>query len=961
MNALPVAPPLLATKLYLHAPRATAVMRPRLVERLRAGMRSRLTLIAAPAGFGKSTLLAQALTSVERETQNVEQMIREERGGGSAGERSALCSAWVALDPGDNDPTRFWSYIYTALDRASSGVGAPALAVLRAAPTEIEPAIAELLNALAAHTENIALVLDDYHTISNPAIHEGITFLLDYAPPQFHLVIASRIDPLLPLARWRARGELTEIRAADLRFTTDEAVQFFAETIGLHMDTEAVAALEARTEGWAAGLQLAALSLQGQTDARDFIETFSGSHRHVVDYLVEEVLNRQPNYIRTFLLQTSILERLCGPLCDAVLGMTTDHQPSTTDESDLSVVHPPSPVGDSYSQLILNDLERANLFLIPLDAERRWYRYHHLFADLLRHRLGHEHPTLVAELHRRAAHWFERHSAVAEAMNHALAAGDTTMAARMLATHGTRFAAMGETTNLQRWLDALPRDQLLRDPQLSLIQAQVLMFNRQVAAVEPYLNAAEAALTTAEEPAAMGLRGELLGLRAHVAMEQGAYADALTLARQAQALLPETEHWSRSSCGLVLGYALMVLGHTDEAVVVHAENVRQSRAVGNAVNALFSATEIVKLRVLQGRLAAARASAEQSLAWAATEGWQQLAPTSALHIWLGNVMIEEGDFPAAEVQLANAIRLTQHGPAITAARAHMFLARLRQMQGDHEGATAARTTVAEICRGWEPGGERSFFEAYTARVRLLQGDVEGARRWASEHAPWNPHEPPAYFREIELLTLARVTVLDEFDSSADAQLAEIQSMLRWLREHALASGRGAVVIETLALEAIALARCGQVAQAHDRLDEALAQAAPEGFIGIFVDLGAPMAELLTQNAKRRSQTDSLQRYMQRLLAAFPPTKHDLSTTEREGHAAPRAALERSEALHEALTERELEVLRLFAAGMTSPEIAQHFVVSINTVKTQLKSIYSKLNAHSRTEAVTRARDLGIIP
>jgi LuxR family maltose regulon positive regulatory protein len=443
-----------------------------------------------------------------------------------------------------------------------------------------------------------------------------------------------------------------------------------------------------------------------------------------------------------------------------------------------------------------------------------------------------------------------------------------------------------------------------------------------------------------------------------VAIERGAFADALALAREAQTLLPAEEHWARSSNGLVLGYALMVLGHTRAAAAVHAENVGRSRAAGNAVSALFSATEVVKLGMLQGRLSEARESAEDALAWVAHEGWDHLSPASALHIWLGNVLIEQGDFPAAGEQLAHAIRLTQHGPAITAARAQVFLARLRQIQGDRASANAALAAVEAICRSWERGGERAFFDACTARVRLLQGDMAAARRWASRRVPWDKSETPSYFREIELLTLARVAVLDGSDSIGDAPLAETLALLEWLRRHAVAGGRGAVVMETLALEALALARNGQEAQAHERLDAALAHAAPESFIGIFVDMGVPLADLLAQNLARRVAKDPLHPYLTRLERAFVLGQAEQAPPTVTEHPAQPAA---GAASLEVLTERELEVLRLFAAGMTRPEIAEHFVVSINTVKTQLKSIYSKLDAHSRAEVIAKARALHLLP
>ena len=938
--------PLLTTKLYQPRPRAGAVARPRLVARLLRGQSARLTLIAAPAGFGKSTLLAQAIASRSAELAKTEQS-------------QNFTVAWVALDEGDNDPTRFWSYACTALERASPGSGAAPLALLRAAPAEPEPALAELLNVLAEHPEQLALVLDDYHTIINPAIHEAVSFLIDHAPPQLQLIIASRIDPPLPLARWRVRGELVEIRAADLRFTPDEAIQFFAETIGLRLDADAAAALDARTEGWAAALHLAALSLQGQADVSGFIGTFSGSHRHVVDYLVEEVLARQSNHIRAFLLQTSILERMCGPLCDAILGVE-DRDGAGASRNTLASPSPLPQATDSYSRLILDELERANLFLIPLDQERRWYRYHHLFADLLRHRLGQERPGTVAELHGRAARWFAQQGIVAEAVEHALAANDTDLVVELLAEHATRFVASGEAQTLQRWLDAVPREQLLGNPRLCLAQAQLLLLNRQVVASEPYIQAAEVALASAHAPDAQTLRGELLTQRAHVAIERGFFADALAQAREAQALLPVSERWARSSNGLILGYVLMVLGHTREAIAVHAENVSVARAAGNPVSGLFSATEVAKLNLLQGRIGEARASAEQALAWVATEGWEQLAPASALHIWLGNILIEQGDFAAAGEQLTHAIRLTQPGPAITAARAQAFLARLRQIQGDRPGANAALAAVEAICQSWEPSGERAFFEAHVARVRLLQGDLLAAQRWAGERRPWNAQEPPSYFREIELLTMARIAVLDMSREMDSSRLAETLALLAWVHDHAVAGGRGAVVIETQLLEALAFARSGAEPQAHERLAKALAAAMPAGFVGLFVEFGPPVAGLLAQSLARQPANDPLRRYHLRLLDAFGDAAPEQPSPSATQHAAqPTPTARASEA--DALTERELEVLRLFAAGMTSPEIAEHFVVSINTVKTQLKSIYSKLEAHSRAEAIAKARALHLLP
>lgn len=912
MTARTDSPPLLATKFRLPRPRPTAVARPRLIEQLLRGLQMRLTLIAAPAGFGKSTLLAQALAAAQQRPSTAATQI-----------------AFVALDANDNDLARFWYYVCAALERAAEGLGASALAMLRAAPNNTDAVLAEVINALAEYPDETVLVLDDYHTLTHPDIHASIAALLDHAPPQFHLLIASRIDPLLPLARWRARGELLEIRANDLRFTADEAVAFLGETMGLSLDSQAVATLEARTEGWAAGLQLAALSLQGQRDVQGFIANFSGSHRHIVDYLIEEVLDRQPAPIRSFLLQTAILERMNAALCDALIERDGHDTPRATH--------------------ILAELERQNLFLISLDDERQWYRYHHLFADLLRHHLKQEYPERIATLHRRAALWHEQQGNITDAIEHAMQSKDEPLVVRLLETHATQLAAHGQTQTLQRWLDHLPRATILKRTKLSLLQAQVLLLNRQISAIEPFVQAAEANLADDQSDDSAGVCGVLLTMRAHLAIEQGAFAEALTLARQAQAMLGEQLQWARSDNGLVLGYALMVLGHTDEALQVHAENARRSRMAGNVVSALFSATEVIKLRMLQGNLAAARRSAEEALAWATEEGWQHLPPASALHIWHGNVLIEQGEFQAANEALQQAIHLTQHGPAITAARAQTFLARVQHILGDRQGVVAALDTVERIVGNWGPGGERSFFAAWNARLRLLSGDQAAAQQWAKQRQPWRADEAASYFREIELLTLALVAVLS--DETSQAHLATTLAMLEWLRNHAEAAGRTAIVIETLILEALAHRRDEE--QAHRQLDAALSHALHTRAIGTFVEFGAPMQALLSQHSQRRSTKPAVKAYCQQVLAAFP-------SAPRSAEPAPALTLTPSaQHQHDALTAREREVLRLYAAGLSSPEIAQHFVVSINTIKTQLKSIYTKLDVHSRSEAVARAKELGL--
>ncbi len=603
---------LLATKLFAPPARANLVVRPRLFERLQAGLQHKLTLIAAPAGFGKTTLL-----SAWRAT--------------AAG--SALLFGWVSLDRADNDPLRFWSYVITALDILAPGVGTTALALLQLPqPPPIEHILTSILNALSVAyavppVRDIALVLDDYHVITAPAIHGALALLLDYLPPQLHLVILTRADPALPMARLRARGVVTELHASDLRFTPDEAAAFLNQTMGLSLTAADLAALEARTEGWIAGLQLAALAMRDHQDRSGFIRNFRGSNRYIVEYLAAEVFASQPAHLQTFLLHTAILDRMCGSLCDAVMGLTPDERPMTkderhaegresvptTDHSLSSFVLRPSP--DSYSQLILDQLERANLFVVPLDDDRQWYRYHHLFAEVLRHRLtsGVSAETMAA-LHRRASVWYERQGLIAEAVQHAQLAADNERVTVLIEQHGIRIIVTGQVHTVLNWLSALPDGLVRARPLLCTIHALALLLTNQLKATEARLQEAEGGIRpdTPTDQAQI-IQGRTAVLRAILVRYSGDFAGCVAFAQQALRVLPSTETVARTVAMLNAARAFLVSGDvTDANEQLAIAVVAPIRASGNLFGALAAFTNLAQMQILQGRLRAAVATLHEA-------------------------------------------------------------------------------------------------------------------------------------------------------------------------------------------------------------------------------------------------------------------------------------------------------------------------------------------------------------
>jgi LuxR family maltose regulon positive regulatory protein len=900
-SAAPARDELLNTKLYIPRRRPDLVLRPRLTGRLNAGMGRKLTLISAPAGFGKTTLLSEWIPTSER------------------------CVAWVWLDEDDNDPSRFWAYFIAALQMLHPRIGELALALFsspQSAP--VQSVMVTLVNEIDAFPDVFALVLDDYHLIQTQAIHDGLAFLLDHLPPRMHLVISTRTDPDLPLARLRGRGQLAELREADLRFTTDEAAAFLNHVMGLGLSAADIAALETRTEGWIAGLQLAALSIKDHADPAGFIAAFTGSHRFVIDYLVEEVLNRQAEFVREFLLSTSILERLCAPLGNALTNTET-------------------------GQATLEYLERNNLFLIPLDDERRWYRYHHLFAEVLRHRLQEEQPDRVAELHRRASEWYEEERLVDEAINHSLAGRDFEEAARLIEAVAGDMLRRGSSVSVKRWLDAMPEETIRPRPRLCLARAWAFHWGPSLS-LESAEEWAQFALQAASANGVLdpGLTGEVAALEAMIAATRSEVARSLELSQQALNDLPPDSPW-RSAIALCLGTAHIASGDMAAATRVLGEALRLSQADGVHYIQLAAASFLADIQVFQGHLGRAMELYQQVLAWADPN----LPQKGGVMAYAGQAYIlcerNQLDAALAHIQLG-ADQLDQVGGAWAAHVLSRVLARVQQAQGNWPDAFDTLDRSYQMGQSAQVSLVVTQAAALRVCLQLAQGDLGSATAWAA-NSGLSPDDPAAShpgFREEEYLSLARV--LD-----AQGRHAEALSLLDRLMGSAQAEERGGSAIAILAIQAVVNQAQGNRTRALECLERALVLAEPEGYVRIFVDEGEPMRWLLadfqSKTRKRlRAEADETSRrlvaYANRLLAAFSGPGPAFTPT--------------PESPADSLNEREMEVLRLIHAGLTNQEIADQIVVAVSTVKWHINHLYAKLGVHTRTQALARAKELGLL-
>jgi LuxR family maltose regulon positive regulatory protein len=893
--------PLLTTKLYIPPIRPELVPRPHLIERLNEGLHRKLTLISAPAGFGKTTLLSEWV---------------------------ADCGwpvAWISLDEGDNDLTRFLAYLIAALQSVDGNIGQGLLAALQSpGAVNVEAVLTTLLNEIADLPDSFILILDDYHLIEAQPIHQALTFLLDHLHPLpggMHLVIATRVDPPLPLARLRSRGQLTELRTADLRFTPDEAAAFLNQVMGLGLSAEDVAVLEVRTEGWIVGLHMAALSMQGRDKEHiaGFVASFTGSHRYSLDYLTGEVLLQQPESVQTFLLRTSILDRLTGSLCDAV-------------------------TGQSDGQTMLKLLEAANLFIVPLDDERRWYRYHHLFANLLRRQLSKTQPDLLPALHLQASDWYGKTGLVGEAVSHALAAEDVERAARLVERRALAMIFLGELTTLVGLLDALPDEVVRSRPWLCIAHAWALVFAGLLDGVELRLEGAETALDRfgdarrAEGPVlstveGRHIAGHISAIRAYVAALRGDMSRAAELTREALEQLPEEDLAVRGLSAGLLGSVLRWSGDLVAAAQALANAIAITQAASDSHTTVEALNNLAAVQLAQGQLHKTVATCQDALLLAGEyvkRGGRPLPSAGSGYYLMSQVLREWNDLEAALRHAREGIELCeQWGWSEGLAFGYRRLARALQAIGDIDGAHEAIQKARQAASDLSPWFG-AHMAAHQARLWMAQGNLTAASRWVRESGLSADDEPDHQYM-VEYSILVRVLI-------AQGKLDEALGLLARLLEMAEVAGAILVVIEILALQAMALQAQGKDVQALTALERALSLAEPEGYVRIFIDEGAPMAALLRTVASRGIALD----YVGKLLAAL-------------GETAPPVT-----PLAEPLSERELEVLRLLAAGLSNREIAAELFLAVGTVKKHTSNIYSKLNVSKRTRAVARARELGLL-
>jgi LuxR family maltose regulon positive regulatory protein len=856
-------------------------------------------------------------------------------------------------------------------------IGEELVAVLQSLqPPPIDALLPTLLNEIATMPQPAILVLDDFHVLNTRSIDQALAFLVEHLPPQLHLVITTREDPQLPLARLRARGQLTELRAADLRFTPAEASAFLSQVMDLRLSEEDIAALEIRTEGWIAGLQLAALSMQGHQDVPGFIRAFAGDNRYIVDYLVEEVLQRQPESIKQFLLATSILDRMCGSLCDAVL----DERQQTKDQSRTSfVIHP--------SSLVLEELERSNFFVIPLDDRREWYRYHHLFAGVLATHLRAEQPELVATLHRRASAWYHQHGSAADAIRHALAAQDFARAADLVELAWSAIRQSRQDATLLGWLKALPDELLQVRPVLGVAYAHVLLSSGVFEGVEDRLRAAERWLdTTADMPkqpdaptaatcpelgrrmvvvdneAFRRLPGTIALARAGLALARGDVPETVIYAQRALDLAPEEDHLTRGGAAGFLGLAAWTSGDLETAHQTYAAGMASLQQAGNIADAINGAITLAALRIAQGRLREATRTYERALRLASSQAASLLRGTADIYVGMSELERERNDLQSATQHLLRSQELGEHaGFPQNRYRWRVAMARTREAEGDLDGALMLLDEADQLYMSDFSPNVRPI-AALKSRVWLAQGRLGEALDWARELG-LSAQGELSYGHEFEHITLARVLLAQYKSSRAGNSILDAVGLLQRLLQAAEAGQRMGSVIEILLLQALAHQMQGDIPAALMPLSRALALAEPEGYIRLFVDEGPAMVLLLREAAARAIMPD----YTGTLLAAFPePDKEARRKGDKEIDRALVSSVSRSpglpvsQSLAEPLSERELDVLRLLRTDLSGPDIARELMVSLNTLRTHTKNIYDKLGVNSRRAAIHRAEELKLL-
>jgi LuxR family transcriptional regulator, maltose regulon positive regulatory protein len=912
----PLPTELLTSKLFIPPLRLNLVPRPRLIQLLNEGlhMKRRVTLISAPAGSGKTTLVAAWLKQTDHP------------------------AIWLSLDEADNDLPRFLAYLAAAFQQIDEQIGAPLLSALQSPQLPaIEKVLTALLNEIALRIDQLILVLDDYHLLGEAAISKVMGFLIDHQPAQLHLVLITREDPALPLARLRARDQLTEIRARNLRFTQEETDAFLREVMGLELSAQDLAALEDRTEGWVVGLQLAGLSMQRQADLKSFIADFSGSQRHILDYLTDEVIRQQPESIRSFLLQTAILDRLSGPLCDAVTGRIDGGK-------------------------LLAHLEAANLFVIPLDEERRWYRYHHLFSDLLRSQLARSQPELIPELHRRASSWYEENGDIQAAVEHALQDSDLTRAAQLIEQQAITKLYQGEVTMVLGWFDRLPAEHPERAPMMCIYKAWALVLMQRAARtgeVERALQAAEHALDRVNAGEALRdlVAGHAASIQAFLLQTPTMMGEnperLIALSREAQRLLPEDEKAIRSVNALNIGYGYLALADLQAAELAYKQSLEDGLAGGNFYAAIYGPINLGMIALLTGRLKEALQLCDTYIErFNKILAGQNFPPIGALDILKGSILLEYNRLAEVEPVLMEGLDLIRWTGEYEAYNTgYSALARLRAIQGDRPAMLEAVKTLEEA---WPEGVFYAQALRHCLSIRYWPGDPqvqEGAQTWWAQSGI--EFEKLAVIHSVDPMSMvyfecylgaAHVLARLAKGKPGAYPLEDAHSYLRRQQDFAAAHEFASLVVEIAIARTLLYQVAGRKDEALKMLEVALRAAAPTGLFRIFLDECEPLPTLL-EELKPRLTDEVLIAYANRLLEAFScgPAK-----TER---------VEEHEAL---LSERELEVLRFLARGLTYEEAGQQLFLSLNTVQFHVKNIYRKLLVNKRVQAIEKAREMNLI-
>jgi LuxR family maltose regulon positive regulatory protein len=932
--------PVLATKLHIPPFRPSFISRPVLLDALEKGLSSKLTLVSAPAGFGKTTILSEWAQKCKRPF------------------------IWLSVDERDNDPQRFFMHFIAAIQGIEADIGITSLESLQASQfPPLESFFTGLINEISGVSTPFVLVLDDYHLVSNRIVHEGLIFLVENLPPQVHLVISGRADPTWPIARLRAQGMMNEIRTNDLRFSSDEVAQFLLDMMGLRLSFKDISALEARTEGWIAGLQMAAVSMKGRRDISSFIRSFTGSHRFIMDYLVEEILERQTSTIQNFLLKTSILDQMTAGLCDAVIEELDIGDRGGEVEGQMRV-DPQTPIS---SQQILEYLEQANLFLIPLDDERNWYRYHHLFSQLLQSRLRQIYPGKVMDLHIRASRWFESVDMYDQAISHAFAAENTKRAADLVEQHAMTMITRSELGALSKWLKLLPDEILRSRPWLCTHQAWIKYWHGPRVEVEEWLEAAEIALQGRSErngdldrDDVMGplsedeknhIAGQIAAIRAYGAIPEGDYRLVSQMAEEGLSLLPDGD-FAQSVCAVALGAANR--GKGDIAAALDAFDKAKEYALmrGNRQQAITAYCYYGEQQIKQAALQDALRTFEEALKVAEMKPGKLIGSAGFPLVCMADLYREWNELDKAEELLSQSIEISLHwGIADFVAMTYIVQSRLQLTKGDLTGLrnTIQKADQLEGRMKIDPWVHTQLDEC-RLRFWLANGELSTVKSWFDE-SDLKADGELSYFSDLHHLNLARVLVALGKGSTQDGYLEEAVNLLDRILQATEKSQWIHETIKALILQSLAYDALAENQEAVATIKRALKLAQPGNYVRIFLDEGPPIVGLL----EALRDNEEVGEYAIKLLtsAEIDEIEGDQrQILDAEGYGAS------SHPLVEDLTDREMEVLQLLRTGMTSTEIAEELIIAVSTVRSHLKNIYGKLGTHSRMEAIQKAEELG---